>query len=490
MAPMVMRLLPELILMATAFVVILVDLYARRRTAVWLLPGLSVVGLALSALAAVVQWATREPVATTLAADAFAFYFKVVAAGVVIVVVLAGVAYMRERTRFLGEFYALLLAATLAVYLAVAANDLITLYLALETLSILSYVLTGFLRGDRRSNEAAVKYFLYGAAASAVMLYGFSLLYGLTGTTALPEIARRLAQGEVTANLAWLAWPVVILTTVGLGFKASLVPFHQWAPDAYDGAPTPVTMFLSTVSKGTGFAVMARLFVSALPALSEHWLALLYGLSILTMSVANVIALRQHSVKRMLAYSSVAHAGFILLGLVALNAPGSGQPFTGLDGVLMYVLAYALTNAGAFAVVAAVEEVRGAATLDDFAGLVHRAPFLAAAMLIFLLSLAGIPPLAGFVAKFFVFAPVIRSQYYVLAAVALVNAVVAAGYYLKVVKQMFFLPEPAANPRSWPVARGMRAALWVCLVGVFLVGIYMQGFTVVAAQAASAMLGL
>lgn len=488
MAQMIVRLTPELVLMITAFVVIGVDLYARRRTARWVLPGLSITGLVLSAAAAISQWAVREPVAGTLAADAFAFYFKVVAAGVVIVVILAGMAYMRERTRFLGEFYALLLAATLAVYVAVSANDLITLYLALETLSILSYVLTGFLRGDRRSNEAAVKYFLYGAAASAVMLYGFSLLYGLTGTTYLPEIAQRLMAGQVLEGLTWLAWPVVVLSLVGLGFKASLVPFHQWAPDAYEGAPTPVTMFLSTVSKATGFAVLARLLVSALPALSQYWLALLYALSVLTMTLANIIALRQNDVKRMLAYSSVAHAGFILLGLVAVTAPGRGQPFSGLDGVLMYVLGYAITNAGAFAVVAAVEDARGAATLDDFAGLIHHSPFLAATMLIFLLSLAGIPPLAGFVAKLFVFAPVIRSQYYALAVIALINAVIAAGYYLRVVKQMFFVESHTTAP--WRLARGMEVALWVCLIGVFAVGIFMNGFTTWTVEAANAMLGL
>lgn len=482
------RLLPELILVATAVVVILADLYARRQTARWLLPGISLVGLAASLVAAFAQWAAAEPVAFTLAADSFAYFFKMVAALVVMIVVLAGMDYMRERTRFLGEFYALLLVATLAIYVAVAATDIIMLYLGLETLSITSYVLTGFLRGDRRSNEAAVKYFLYGAAASAVMLYGFSLLYGLTGTTDLQGIARKLAGGEVIGNLVWLAWPAVVLVTVGFGFKASLVPFHQWAPDAYDGAPTPVTMFLSTVSKGTGFAVMARVFVSALPALSEHWLSLTYGLSILTMTLGNLVALRQASVKRMLAYSSVAHAGFILMGLVGISAAGANGPFSGLDGVLMYVLAYAITNAGAFAVVAAVEDGVGGATFDDFAGLVGRAPFLAAAMLIFLLSLAGIPPLAGFAAKFFVFAPVIRGQYYVLAVIGLVNAVVAAGYYLKVVKQMFFVEVDAASAIS--LSRGMEVALWACIVGVFAVGIFMNWFSQLATGSAAGMLGL
>ncbi len=234
---------------------------------------------------------------------------------------------------------------------------------------------------------------------------------------------------------------------------------------------------------------MARLLVIALPTLSQYWLALLYALSILTMTLANVIALRQENVKRMLAYSSVAHAGFILLGLVAITGLGSAQPFTGLDGVLMYVLGYTITNVGAFAVVAAVEDARGSTTLDDFAGLIHHSPFLAAAMLIFLLSLAGIPPLAGFVAKLFVFAPVIRSQYYVLAVVALVNAVIAAGYYLRVVKQMFFVPGDAATS-TWRLARGMEVALWACLIGVFAVFFFMNGFTTWTVDAASAMLGL
>ncbi len=482
------RLAPELIIIIAAVVVIFADLYTRRRTARWLLPGITVAALLLSLVASFTLWATQERLAFTLAADSFAYFFKMVAAVVVVLVVLAGMHYMQARTRFLGEFYALLLVATGAVYIAVSANDLIMVYLGLETLSITSYVLTGFLRGDRRSNEAAVKYFLYGAAASAVMLYGFSLLYGITGTTDLLEMARALAGGEVAGNLTWLAWPAVVLVAVGFGFKASLVPFHQWAPDAYEGAPTPVTMFLSTVSKATGFAVMARVFAAALPALSEHWMSLLYGLAILTMTLGNLIALRQQSVKRMLAYSSVAHAGFILMGLVALAAPGSGTPFNGLDGVLMYVLAYAITNAGAFAVVAAVEDATGSAMLEDFASLVGRAPFLAAAMLIFLLSLAGIPPLAGFAAKFFVFAPVIRSKFYVLALIGLVNAVIAAGYYLRVVKQMFFVETPGAS--ALRLARGMEVALWLSIVGVFGVGIFMNWFIQLSTGSAAAMLGL
>ncbi len=486
MTQTLVRLLPELILLVTAIVVILADLYARRRTARWLLPGMTLVGLFLALVTSFSLWASQERVAYTLAADSFAFYFKMVAAVVMMLVVLAGVDYMRKRTRFLGEFYALLLVATLAICIAVSATDIIVLYLGLETLSITSYVLTGFLRGDKRSNEAAVKYFLYGAAASAVMLYGFSLLYGITGTTDIAEIAKKLAAGDA-GTLAWLGWPAVVLVTVGFGFKSSLVPFHQWAPDAYDGAPTPVTMFLSTISKGTGFAVMARVFVVALPALSEHWLSLLYGLSILTMTLGNVIALRQRSVKRMLAYSSVAHAGFILMGLVGIMAGAEG-PFNGLDGVLMYVLAYALTNVGAFAVVAAVEDASGSAMLDDFAGLVQKSPFLAAAMLIFLLSLAGIPPLAGFAAKFFVFAPVIRNEYYVLALFGLVNAVIAAGYYLRVVKQMFFVEDTSGQ--TFSLAKGMEIALWASIVGVFAVGILMNWFAQLATGSALAMLGL
>ncbi len=484
----VVRLLPELILLVTALVVIFVDLYARRRTALWLLPGVSIAGLVLAFVAAFAQWGAQEVVAGTLAADSFAFYFKLVAAVTVVLVILASVRYMRERTRFLGEFYAFLLVATLAVFVAVSATDLITVYLGLETLSIVSYVLTGFLRDDKRSNEAAIKYFLYGAVASAVMLYGFSLLYGLTGTTDLAEIARRLQAGDVLVNLEWVAWPAVILAAVGFAFKASLVPFHQWAPDAYEGAPTPVTMFLSTVSKATGFAVMARVFLTAMPSLGEYWMALLYGLAILTMTVGNLIALRQTSVKRMLAYSSIAHAGFILMGLVAVTAPAGGHPFNGLDGVLMYVVAYAFTNAGAFAVVAAVEDGTGDATLDNFAGLIARAPFLAAAMLIFLLSLAGVPPLAGFAAKLFVFAPVVRQEYYALAVVALVNAVVAAGYYLKVVKQMFFVEVPERP--AFAVARGMRWALWLMIIGVFGVGIFMNWFAFMSVRSAAGMLGL
>jgi len=487
-AHMIRLLIPELILLTAATAVILLDLYFRRRTSKWFLPGITIVGLLAAMVEALLLWSTKEAVAFTMAADSFAFFFMVVASGVMVIVVTASVDYMRERTRFLGEFYALLLIVTLAIFVAVSARDLILVYLGLEFVSITSYVLTGFLRHNKRSNEAAVKYFLYGAAASAVMLYGMSLLYGITGTTDLAIMSSRLLSGDLVANLNWLGWPAVVLVAVGFGFKSSLVPFHQWAPDAYDGAPTPVTMFLSTASKATGFAVMTRVFVSALPALSIHWLSLLYGLAILTMTLGNLIALRQDSVKRMLAYSSVAHAGFILMGLVAISVPGAPGSFNGIDGVLVYVLAYAVTNAGAFAVVAAVEDGMGSAMLSDFAGLMQRAPLLAVGMLIFLLSLAGVPPLAGFAAKLFVFGAAIRQEYYVLAAIALVNAVLAAGYYLRVVKQMFFVERMEASVVS--VGRGMQVALWLCIVGVFAVGILMNVFARFATDSSIAMLGL
>jgi proton-translocating NADH-quinone oxidoreductase chain N len=373
-----------------------------------------------------------------LVSDPYALFFKAVAILGVALVILTAIPYLRERSPYSSEFYALLLIVTVAICLAVSAINLNMIYLGMEFLSITSYVLAGYLRQDRKSGEAAIKYFLYGAAASGVMLYGMSLLFGATGTTALTGISASLS-GMSQGNINWLAIPALILLLVGFGFKASLVPFHQWAPDTYEGAPTPITAFLSTASKATGFAILMRVFLTAMGPVQMQWTALLVAVAMLTMTLGNLSALRQTNMKRLLAYSSIAQAGYILIGVAAVIA-NPLKTFTGINGVLIYLFAYLVTNVGAFAVVIAFETATGKTEVKDYAGLVRRSPWLAALLLIFLLSLAGIPPTAGFIGKFYVFGAAVQAQMWVLVAVAAVNSVIAAFYYLNVVRYMFLVP--------------------------------------------------
>jgi NADH-quinone oxidoreductase subunit N len=440
-------LLPELVLLLAATLVFAVDLFRRKgsRNQAWL-PYAALAGLGLAALALIPslrnpQLMAGPPAAqgaAMLISDPFSLFFKALAILGVALVVLAAIPYLRGRTPYSGEFYALLLIVALAICLAVSAVNLIMIYLSMEFLSITSYVLAGYLRQDRKSGEAAIKYFLYGSAASGVMLYGMSLLYGATGTTNLAGISASLTS-MAPGELDWLAIPALILLLVGFGFKASLVPFHQWAPDTYEGAPTPVTAFLSTASKATGFAILMRVFLTAMGSVQPQWSALLAAVAIVTMTLGNLAALRQTNMKRLLAYSSIAQAGYILIGVAAVIA-NPLKTFTGINGVLLYLFAYLVTNIGAFTVVIAFETATGKTEVKDYAGLIRRSPWLASLLLIFLLSLAGIPPTAGFVGKFYVFGAAVQAQMWILVAVAAVNSVIAAFYYLNVVRYMFLVP--------------------------------------------------
>jgi len=438
-------LLPELVLLLAATLVFVLDLVVRKSQAKAWLPYVALAGLGAAALALIPSLGGAQHVATMLVSDPFALFFKALAILGVALVILTAIPYLRGRTPYSGEFYAFLLIVVLAISLAVSAVNLIMIYLSMEFLSITSYVLAGYLRQDRKSGEAAIKYFLYGAAASGVMLYGMSLLFGATGTTDLEGISaslKSMSQGEIN----WLAIPALILLLVGFGFKASLVPFHQWAPDTYEGAPTPITAFLSTASKATGFALLMRVFLTAMGSVQVQWSALLAAVAMVTMTLGNLSALRQTNMKRLLAYSSIAQAGYILIGVAAVIA-NPLKPFTGINGVLIYLFAYLVTNVGAFTVVIAFETATGKTEVKDYAGLIRRSPWLACLLLVFLLSLAGIPPTAGFIGKFYVFGAAVQAQMWVLVAVAAVNSVIAAFYYLNVVRYMFLVPaEENAGP--------------------------------------------
>ena len=346
-----------------------------------------------------------------------------------------------------GELMALVLALVLSCLLLAASNDIVMLYLALEMVSITSYVMVAYLKGDRMSNEASLKYVLFGAASTGSMLFGFSLLYGLAGTTGLPGIQEYLASGVPDAN-RFAVYAVTLLVLAGFGFKIAAVPFHFWCPDVYQGAATPVTALLSVLPKAAGLAIALRFFYGTLSVPetgawdltgSINWTALLMLVSVLTMTLGNVAALTQTNMKRLLAYSSIAHAGYLLMGVVALSENGA-------RGLLVYLAAYVVMNLGAFLVVTLVHLHDGSFDLRDYPGLYRRAPLLTLAMAFFLLSLVGIPPFVGFLAKLYVFAAVIEQGMGIYATIGALNAAIAAYYYFKILKVMTIDPGNEDKP--------------------------------------------
>lgn len=469
--------LPEIILLIGGLLILLLDMAQsdERETGSGFL-AVTVLFLLVALVSVVLQLGMEPYVALSLVdIDPFATFLKILTYTGMALVAIGGGNYINRRaTSGRGEFWALFLFVTLAMSISVSANNLLLLFLGIEFLSITSYILSGYLREDRRSAEAGMKYFLYGSVASALMLYGMSLLYGATGSIYLKTIGETLAN---TPDLGEIILPATLLTLVGLGFKASLAPFHQWAPDIYDGAPTPVTAYLSTASKAVGFAAMARVLIVGLGVYRVDWVPVLAGLSILTMSVGNLMALRQTSVKRMLAYSSVAQAGYVLMGLVSVVSSSAADitvlGMNGLNGLLLYLFAYVFTNVGAFMVVLAVEEESGSHELGAFSGLAQRSPGLAWAMFVFLLSLTGIPLTGGFVGKFYVFGAAIQHQYFWLAAAGLINAGVAAFYYLNIVRYMFFAPDGEyIGPARVVVPIPVQIIVLLCVGATIWIGLY------------------
>jgi len=359
-----------------------------------------------------------------------------------------------------AEGYLLLLAATLGMCLMASSADLILLYLAIETTSIPLYILAGFLTGDEKSTEAGFKYMLFGALTSAVLLYGFSLIYGFTGKTNLYDLSVHFTHFDL------IAISISFLILAGLAFKVSLFPFHFWAPDVYEGAPTPVAGFLSTASKAAGFAVILRLLTAVFPVLSSNWSLILAVLASLTMTVGNLIAITQKSVKRMLAYSSIAHAGYAMIGVVAFSQ-------LGMASVVFYLIAYVLTNLLAFGIVGIVGRATGSDNYSAYNGLSRRNSTLALAALVAFLSLAGMPPFAGFVAKVFVFLAAVNSGWIWLAVVGVVNSIVALYYYLNVLKSIYLYRMENQDEDKHPLAvrRPVAIALFVLVAGILLVGI-------------------
>jgi len=407
--------------------------------------------------------------------DAFSLFLKMIIYTAMLLTALAGGGYLNRVVSGVGEFWSSYLFIAVAMAFAVSANNLLLIFVAIEFLSITSYILVGSIREDLRSSEAGLKYFLYGSVASAIMLYGMSLMYGATGSLNLIEIGQAFAANDASRAAVL---PAAVMVLSGLGFKASLAPFFQWTPDTYEGAPTPVTAYLSTASKAAGFAVMARVLLLAFAPSATLWVPVLGALSVLTMFAGNLMALRQTNVKRMLAYSSVAQAGYMVLGLASvvttdMTADVTTLSMNGLNGLLIYLIGYLFTNIGAFMVVMAVEDMTGGSDYSHFSGLAKRSPGLAIAMFIFLLSLVGIPLTAGFVGKFFVFGATIQHQYYFLAVMALINVAISAFYYMSLVRTMYFPADDAEEvPATGAPGLGAQAIITLCVLGVFWIGLY------------------
>ena len=456
--------IPELILLGTAFAVLLLDLFISNKKLIG--------ALALAGLLASLAFARYPREAYPLfygffVLDPFSYFFKVAALGIVAISLLASLAYEPPSPEgkpaalaYFGEFTSLFLFLAFGLILMGSSNNLLMIFLSIEFVSILSYLLVGFLKRNSKSKEAALKYLLFGSVSSGVMLYGMSLLFGLTGAIDLNAIQVKLSAVSVSPALVLAA---LLLVMVGLGFKISMAPFHMWAPDVYEGAPTPVTGFLTVGPKALGFAVILRVLQTTFLSFYPKWSLLLVALSMLTMTIGNVVAISQTNIKRLLGYSSIAQAGYILMGLAVSNQ-------TGLTGVLIYLAAYAFTNLGAFLCVIMASNALASDEIESYAGLSERSPFLALALTLFLLSLAGIPPLAGFIAKFYVFASAIEGRFFTLAIVAALNSAVAAFYYFKIVRLMYLVPSPTHEPLPRPLP--ILVALVITLVGILLIGIF------------------
>lgn len=458
---MVTALLPELLLVLLAGLVLAFDAIWKpenKRNLGWLTAGGLLVVMVVSLLFARPQAENRLVFGGMIRQDWLSFAFIILFLFAACITSLFAMEVKAIGLK--GEFYILMLISTLGMSLMASAADIIMLYLAIETTSIPMYILAGFMTRDDKSVESGFKYLLFGAAASTIMLYGFSLLYGFTGQTNIYLIAESF-YNHAFPLVAVLGSLLLIL--VGFGFKISAFPFHFWAPDVYEGAPTPIAGFLSTASKAAGFVVILRVLVAAFtPVASPEWITMLSVISVLTMTVGNVLALVQKNIKRLLAFSSIAHAGYILIGVVALSQ-------LGVTSVVFYLIAYLITNLAAFGIVITFSQVVGSDEISAYSGLSRRKPWLALAMLVAFLSLAGMPPLAGFIAKVFVFAAAVKVGLVWLAFVGVLNSIVGLYYYLTVLKYVY-LYRSDDEDKPLEISRPYSIALTILILGIILVG--------------------
>lgn len=455
--------LPEIVLSVLAMALLLINVFVRSEQKSYL-AYISFFGIVATAVLVGTGWGGHiESFNGSVVLDNFAIFFKLIfllAAGLA---VLISDQYMEREGCNHGELYPLILFTVVGMMLMASGTDFMTIFLGLEVMSVSLYVLAGFNRGNAKSNEAGLKYFLLGAFSTGFLLYGMALIYGATGTTRIYQIATVLGQMTLpSGNIMLLAGMLLMMT--GFCFKIAAAPFHMWTPDVYEGAPTPMTAFMSAGPKAAGFAALLRILLVAMPTLQVEWSQLLWVLAVLTMTIGNITALRQDNIKRMLAYSSIAHAGYALVGLTAGNATGSA-------GILFYMLSYSFMNIGAFAIIILVTkkgETNG--NVMDFAGLGFKRPVLAVVMTIFLFALAGVPPTAGFVGKFYLFSAAVQKGYIWLAVIGVLNSAASAYYYLRVMVYMY-MKDPTEEFEWTHVTAPVALALIIAVAGTLIPGI-------------------
>jgi NADH-quinone oxidoreductase subunit N len=461
---------PTLALLAAAVLVLLLDVLPPRRDKTHLAV-VALAGVIAALLLTLMQWGhDQRGFRDMVVLDNYALFVDVIICYAVALVILLSMDYLQRTGLQSGEYYALVLFSACGMMLMASANDLIVVFLALELMSLSLYVLAGLFKRRLDSGEASMKYFLLGAFASSFLLYGIALTYGATGSTSFDKLAAAASSRDVMF-LVGLA-----LILVGFGFKISAAPFHMWAPDVYQGAPTSVTALIATGSKAAAFGALMRLMLGSVKGAEVDWMPLMWGLAVVTMTLGNVAAIAQSNLKRMLAYSSVAHVGYMLVGLVAGGASGGGA-------ILYYLFAYTFTTIGTFGVIAVCERLgEDAVEVDEYAGLARRHPVLAGALTLFLLSLVGIPPLAGFVGKFYLFGAAVQGGHVWLAVIAVLNSAIAAYYYLRVIVYMY-MREPDANTARWAPSFAGGVALAIAAVGIVVLGLMPAPFAELAQAA-------
>ena len=479
-----LALLPELVVIGTACLILVLDpiLEASKKDVLaWLtLAALATcLGLTSSQLTGR-QYAFSNMVVI----DAYGAFWKLLLYTVTGLTVLLSLAYLKAERLNIGEYYGFILLALAGMMVMVSGVDLLTIYLGTELMSLSLYVMAGLKRTEARSLEASAKYFVLGAFSSGILLYGISLLFGLTGSTRLPAIAEAIgAQGTGHPMLSLS----LVLLAVGFGFKMAVVPFHMWTPDVYQGAPTSVTAFMAVASKAASFGAFLRVFVEGLGGVSADWSTLFTVICLATLALGNLVAIVQTNIKRMLAYSSIAHAGYALIGVVVAGRPGATAASTGLPSVLLYIAIYSFMTLGAFALVGMLrKEGLESDNIEDYAGLAKREPLAAFFMLIFLVSLAGIPPTAGFIGKFYLFMAAVNGGMAWLAVVAVIFAAISAFYYLRIVMVMYMRePEGAAASHSrLETSPALSFVLACALAGVVFLGLFPNGLWSLATRAA------
>ena len=455
--------MPSVILVCFAMGLLLINVFLPRgatRPAMWI----SLIGLAATAFSVLSCWGNPQyGFSDAVALDNFATFFNVTFLIAAAMTILMSDDYLRREGYPIGEYYPLILFTTAGAMWMASGTDMMTIFLGLEVMSISLYVLAGFFRGQVRSNEAGLKYFLLGAFSTGFLLYGIALIYGVTGSTRLSEIGVYLnGHPSLLGNPLTLAG--IMLLSIGFLFKIAVAPFHMWTPDVYEGAPTPITAFMSAGPKAAAFAAFLRIMEYCFFSLKPEWTAVLWGLAVLTMVIGNVIAISQTNIKRMLAYSSIAHAGYALVGMVAANE-------IGYSGVLFYMLAYTFMNIGAFAIlILAGKKGEDNLTLQGFSGFGYKRPLLGVAFTICLFSLMGIPPTAGFAGKFYIFAGAVKAGYIWLAVIGVLNSAVSLYYYLRVMVYMYF--RDAEEDYAWvSVSASVVVSIVVALIGIFYLGI-------------------